>query len=255
MDGQNKAPFFIVGCPRSGTSLTHKLLTRRPGLTAPRETQFYRWADGFGSPSYRSVYSRPPFPAHRKVDKVPEEEFWQLFDRAKDRRELMTGYIEIFRKYNTKKTARWFDKSPQNIYGLSLLRQDFPDSPIVFVVRNPLNVVASMRIGKHVHVPDHRKAAAFWIEAIRLMDDFRDRYEAQSYVLYYERLLEAPLEEMRKVLMWLGENTDNIDVNGVEPEENKYRTVLTPEEVTDVEEMCVSLAQTLGYASLRSDAA
>jgi len=35
-----KAPFFIVGCPRSGTTLMAVLMDRHPGITVPPETHF-----------------------------------------------------------------------------------------------------------------------------------------------------------------------------------------------------------------------
>ena len=37
-------PLFLVGCVRSGTTLTRDLLRRVPGVICPEETHFLRWS-------------------------------------------------------------------------------------------------------------------------------------------------------------------------------------------------------------------
>ena len=44
--------------------------------------------------------------------------------------------------------GRWFDKTPQNIYGMLLLSAVYPDAKFVHIVRHPLNVVTSLKAGK-----------------------------------------------------------------------------------------------------------
>jgi hypothetical protein len=162
-------PLFLVGCVRSGTTLTRDLLRRVPGLLCPEETHFLRWAEPFRTPA-----SMPPhrenavLRRHRAIDGVPEEVFARLLETSRSKAELQRGYIAAFaRTKGVSQPYRWADKTPQNIYGAPLILSEFPEARLCHIVRNPLNVVASMLLGRQVAVPDLHGAINYWCEAVR----------------------------------------------------------------------------------------
>src|SRR5690606_22254663 len=68
-------PFFILGAPRSGTTLLRDLLREHPRLECPEETHFFRWSDPFASPKFISHYKTKLFKTHRKMDQISEMNF------------------------------------------------------------------------------------------------------------------------------------------------------------------------------------
>ena len=49
------APFFLVGCVRSGTTLLRNLLRQHPNLESPEETHFFRWPHSFGTGDFNHI--------------------------------------------------------------------------------------------------------------------------------------------------------------------------------------------------------
>ena len=58
------------------------------------------------------------------------------------------AFAGLFLEAQGVSSGRWFDKTPQNIYGLTLLSAVYPEAKFVCIVRHPLNVVASLKRGK-----------------------------------------------------------------------------------------------------------
>ena len=71
---------------------------------------------------------------------------------------------------NAPANARWFDKTPQNVFGLLLLGFDYPESRFVHVYRNPLNVVASLKVGKVMKLDDPVAASNYWRESVAIAE-------------------------------------------------------------------------------------
>ncbi len=140
-------PFFILGCVRSGTTLLRDILRTSTRLECPEETQYYRWGQPFGNNGFINHVLKPPLlQRHRKMDKVDEHLFEELMETSISRRNLQDRYMDAYLAGQSKEGVRWFDKSPQNVYGLPLLSHDYPSAKFVHIVRNPLNVVASLMI-------------------------------------------------------------------------------------------------------------
>jgi hypothetical protein len=244
------APFFIVGCVRSGTTMLRNLLRGIPHLVCPEETQYYRWAEPFGSPAFiRSTQGIQLMKKHRQIDGVSEETFEEVIGGARSRRDLYVRYLEAFKAAKGKPDARWFDKSPQNVYGLPLLLHDFPEAKVVHIVRNPLNVVASLAEGKVIAMPNALAAANYWTEAVSIFNTIRPLCADRSYEIRYEQLTDDPHGEFRKLLAFLGEDDPSLrpDLSKVHPERDRYRAVLTPDDLGTVQEVCGRWAAHYGY--------
>jgi hypothetical protein len=84
---------------------------------------------------------------------------------------------------------RWIDKTPQNIYGGALILAEFPGARLLHIVRNPLNVVASMLLGRQVSVPDLHGAINYWCEAVQIAATLRKAAPDRIMDLRYEDLV------------------------------------------------------------------
>lgn len=134
---------FLVGAPRSGTTILQSLLAAHPRITSFPETKFfhYLWAD-------------------RLKSKLPDRLYEFFYDEIG--RPDLYNRSEIFRRGSTTNQIEWFirvldqlakeesnniwlEKTPEHVYFVQDILHYLPDAKFIHIVRNPLDVVASMR--------------------------------------------------------------------------------------------------------------
>lgn len=244
------APLFIVGCVRSGTTLMRNLLRRQEGLICPEETHFYRWGEPFRTvPSMMPLRNNPLLRRHRMLDGIDDETWTEILDTSRSRAEMQRRYVAAFAAGKGISQYRWFDKTPQNIYGVNLISQEFPDAVFLHLVRNPLNVVASLKLGKVVKVEDIAGACNYWREAVLIMRAFRAGAEDRVLELRYEDLTADVPGSMARVfaLMDFRHDAGLYSVKDARPERDQHREILTEEDRAIVRDMCGALAAEYGY--------
>lgn len=243
-------PFFIVGSVRSGTTLLRDELRKNPGLICPEETHFYRWGDPFGSPAMRKVFLNGVIlKKHREMDGVSEKEFLRILESSNNRAELVEAYMAAHAKAKGLQTYRWFDKTPQNIYGLALLSHQMPHAKFLNPVRNPLNVIASLRVGKVVHVPNIRAACNFWVEAQMIVISQKESLQDRLLTFKYEDLVSKPFSIMTKMCTFLElplpENEKSF--SHFKAERNQWKSLFKRDELELIKDLCGPVASQFGY--------
>lgn len=250
-DMADDAPLFIVGSVRSGTTLTRDLLRRVPNFICPEETHFFRWSEPFRtSASLHPFRNNPVLRQHRRIDGVDDASFAALLDQSQTRAELQRRYIAAFaRAKGVTGRYRWFDKTPQNIYGAALIAQQMPRARFVFLVRNPLNVVASLQLGRQVTVADLHGACNYWREAAEIFFTLSAAYPARFLQVRYEDLVSDVPGVMATILTHA-----QLDVapglfhrHDAHPERNLWREVLIRSKAQVVHDHCAASARRFGY--------
>jgi len=170
-----RRPVFITGLPRSGTTFLHRLLLQDPDACAPRVwqtispypprgaaravKQVRRQLRSFDllAPQFRDLH---PLEADspQECSEIASHVFRSLrFDTTYHvpsyRRWLdNTGYLAAYgfqRRFlqhlqARQRLCRWVLKCPDHVFALNDLRAVFPDARIIFVHRDPLQVLASV---------------------------------------------------------------------------------------------------------------
>jgi len=174
----------------------------------------------------------------------------RLLETCRSRAELQVAYMEAFaRARGIAPPYRWIDKTPQNIYGGALILQAFPGARLLHIVRNPLNVVASMRLGRQVAVSDLHGAINYWCEAVQIAATLRNAAPDRVMDLRYEDLVADVPAAMRDVLGF----ADMIAPPGLyartdaHHERNLWLDALGPAERSAVVARCGGLARAHGY--------
>jgi hypothetical protein len=244
-------PLFLVGCVRSGTTLTRDLLRRVPGVICPEETHFLRWSEPFRTPASMPPHTRNEvLRQHRAIDGVSEEVFADLLTSCPSKAELQRAYVAAFaRAQGVAGPYRWIDKTPQNIYGGALILSAFPSARLLHIVRNPLNVVASMLMGRQVSVPDVHGAINYWCEAVQIAATLRKAAPERIMDLCYEDLVADVPGAMSAILRFAGIAAPpglyaRADAH---PERGLWRSALGPAERDAVLTRCGALALSHGY--------
>ncbi|HUJ10136.1 MAG TPA: sulfotransferase [Verrucomicrobiae bacterium] len=141
-----ESPFFIVGAPRSGTTLLRLMLNRHSRLCVPPESHFIvELYEKLGE-----NVSRRQFWAALSLH--PRFLEWKL-DAAAVRRKLdgvrcdwRSLWEVVFREYaQTKGKLRWGDKTPDYVEHLDLLHGIFPDAQMIHIVRDGRDVACSLK--------------------------------------------------------------------------------------------------------------
>lgn len=244
-------PLFIVGCVRSGTTLTRDLLRRVPNFICPEETHFYRWAEPFRTPTSMAPYrNNALLERHRTLDGVDEDVFEHLLTHSRGKAEFQRNYITAYATaLGVTGPYRWFDKTPQNVYGAALIAHQMPNARFLNMVRNPLNVVASMKLGRQVKVPDIHGACNYWNEAVHIMATIRAAYPRRVLVMRYEDLVADVPAQVSRILSFadVAEPAGLFSKRDAHAEANLWRDALTKADVQVIRNRCGVLAKEFGY--------
>ncbi len=246
----SKEIFFILGSVRSGTTLLRNLLKLHPHLICPEETHMFRWGEPFHSSEYLHVNKfSDTLISHRKMDGVDESNFLKILETSIDRADFMLRYMKLFKEAQNNTSSRCFDKTPQNVYGLPLIKAYFPKAKIIHIVRNPLNVVASLKQGKVLAAQNLTGAINFWKESILIINTLKPLFNDKLYEFKYEDLTNNPISEISSILDFLGEpkmvSTDQY--NHVNPAKDSYLEILNGNEIDTVNQELSELMQLYGY--------
>ena len=176
-------PVFVVGLPRTGTTLVEKMLARHPQVRARGEMDWL------------------PFLDFELTAKQRRNDPAAL-------RHVASTYMAHLRQDDA--PARWYiDKNPHNFRSLDLIASLFPHARIVHCVRNRRDTAVSIwsQLFAHRDVDyayDLRDIAVFGQGHDRLMAHWRRSLELPVFELKYERLVEQPESMLRQLGDFLG---------------------------------------------------
>ena len=205
----SERPIFIVGCPRSGTTVLRDLLRSHPRLTFPREScglhgLYYVHGDPRNDREARLLASH--FLGSNGVRE------WGLRLRPEDVEHGRSFAAVVAPAYEEwargQGKPRWGDKTPQHVLGISLLARVFPDAQFVHILRDGRDVALSLA-GKGWGQKSSYTAARYWrrcVEAGRA--DGRGLATDRYHELAYEDLLATPEAVLRELCTFLDEDFD-----------------------------------------------
>ncbi|WP_227428719.1 sulfotransferase family protein [Roseibaca sp. Y0-43] len=242
-------PLFIIGCVRSGTTLVRNLLRRQPNVICPEETHYFRYAEPFRPEQPLQLKNSPTLRKHREIDGITPENFDQMLLKSHSRGDLMRLHIQHMAQAQGLEFYKWFDKTPQNVYGIPLIRSEFPEACFLHLVRNPLNVVASLKLGKVMKVTDIYGACNYWIEAVSIIRELAPLLGSDLLEIKYEDFTTDPVASMQRLLKFsgLGDRVDLYSSRDTHIERNQFTDILNDKEKRIVLERCGALAKEYGY--------
>ncbi|WUH97985.1 sulfotransferase [Spirillospora sp. NBC_00431] len=214
-DPRPDRPIFILGCPRSGTTLLQLMLHSHPRIAIPAETRFllpaYTARCEFGDLGVRE--NRRALAEWITGDRSTKFHALGL-DAAEVADEIVAGPPTlgsaigvVLRAYARRfGKARWGDKRPSYYRHAGALLRMFPDAQFVHIVRDGRDCVASL-LEMPWYDRDVHHAVSTWREAIDRGRRLAEQLGPDAYYeMQYERLVADPADELSRLCGFLGED-------------------------------------------------
>lgn len=196
-------PIFILGFPRSGTTLVEQTLSAHPRITAGDEL-----------PLINEISSIMPRMLASPLD-YPDAlaELW-MGDKREELDNLRDWYLQKVRQMGVlREGSVWFtDKMPLNETHLGLIALCFPQAPLIHVLRHPLDIMVSSFSNAFTHgyfcASDLATAATHYVRVMDLVQGYRAEMALRYLPIRYEDIVSDQQASVRSMLTFIGEEFD-----------------------------------------------
>jgi len=214
MKFQSKAPVFLVGCPRSGTTLLQSLLAAHPQIASFPESKFFHYLVPQYEPRRRflGLASRQLKPRLEEFfkEEISRPEMLQRLPRIPLMSQYTRKFIKILQNLAEEQGKSIFlEKTPEHLYHIDYIEKIVPRVRFIHILRNGSDVVASMYEVTRKY-PSWLWRGAWsldycierWIQAVEIS---RSHLHKPNHILIrYEQLVEDPQTELEKLCEFIG---------------------------------------------------
>ena len=241
MDEKMLSPIFIVGAPRSGTTLVTEMLNRHPKIFIFNESLYYDFSLSLnikGRLSHKQLIQMKEHICQRiavrsNSDKSLRELFTLFSPQEKEAllEEIRDGFDEfkikpyrgsifqwfMFSAASMKDKQRWGEKTPSHVFYLHQILMDFPEAKVINMIRDPYDFLLSYKYAwqrggeklKKIYHPII--TSLLWRKSASAINEIEREYGGNVLTIRYEDLVENSRETFGFVLSFIGE--DYVDVN------------------------------------------
>jgi tetratricopeptide (TPR) repeat protein len=178
-------PIFIVGMPRTGTTLVERILSSHSRVKSAGELA-----------NFSLLVKRQVKSVSRWVLDVATIEQAQTLD---------------FHRLGRDETPHFIDKMPLNFMYVPLIARALPQAKIICLRRNPMDTclsnfrqLFSTGFSYYNYAYSLRDTAEFYVQFNALMQHFAILLGPRFHQLHYEALVEGPEDEARRLLDYCG---------------------------------------------------
>ena len=207
----NCSPIFIVGMPRSGTTLLSAILNSHSQIAITPETHF--------CPKYLNTLSQASSQGRQTWEKAiysfimsyeisqfnfPHQVKEQLFEKFVHGKttvpDIFSTLLQTFAKIHSK--SIWGEKTPRHLEYVSLLKDWYPDANFVCVIRDPRDCSLSLSqvSWSKANIVSH---ALRWRNYASLSTRYQKYYCKNYYEVLYEDLIRFPSLTVSSLCHWL----------------------------------------------------
>jgi len=217
-------PIFVVGSPRSGTSILTWCLGQHPNIFAVPESN---WMGDFGisaavvhqlgaARGHLSILSA----MHISLDELLADFGRSIYDLIlshrldlEKTRATIPSLPEFMRRSLPGAKMRWVDGTPEYSLHIYALRKLFPEGVFIHVLRDVRDVIRSMlnlhRLSGVQLVANEEEAYHYWLRTVKACAQAESAYGSNVVRrLDYNTLTDHPETAIRSVLDFVGEPFD-----------------------------------------------
>lgn len=210
---QSKTPVFLVGCPRSGTTLLQSLLAAHPHIISFPESKFFQCL----TPEYEPRRQR-----FGLISKQLKPWLNTYFSDHLGRRDLLSHFPSIpLQSMYTQKFIKilsllaeeqgkpiFLEKTPQHIFYIKLIEKQIDRVKIVHLLRRGTDVIASLYEVTHRYPQgwdgkwEIDRCIDYWKQAVQISLSCKN--QPNHHLVTYEHLTEDPEAALKKICHFLG---------------------------------------------------
>ena len=195
--------FFIVGCPRSGTTLLSVLLDRHSRLCVPPETAFF---DEIAPQLPAAQDDAALLQVLRDWRRLPElrlDAQVVLTHLVSQGRPLtpgrvLSGLLNLYARAQGK--PRCGEKTPQHLAHADTMLRCFPDAPVLCMLRDGRDVALSLRAMPWWEDSGLQAAAEYWRLCLRQMESCVQAAPDRFKVVRFEDLVAQPKSTLTAIM-------------------------------------------------------
>ena len=276
-NGRSKAPVFVLGCPRSGTTLLYHMLLSAGNFAVYRaESEVLHLLEpGFGDLGVlknrkrllQSWVKSRLFTATGLQEGPLEERLTAECRNAGD-------FLRIVMEETARRQGveRWAECTPDHILYLARIKETIPNALVIHIIRDGRDVALSMeRQGYPRQFPWDRSprrmaAGLYWEWIVRKGREDGERLGADYVEVRYEDLVETPQKVLDHLATFVGQKLDyeqirRVGIGSVSEPNTSFKTEsadglspvgrwkkhYTPEQIELFEELLGDGLRDLGY--------
>ena len=169
---------FIVGMPRSGSTLLENIISMNPSIKALGETNILH-------ESFKT---------------------WKNSNKAKSQFSLASIYKQNL-KYLSNEYDMFTNKQIYNFVFCGIIANQIPNAKIIHCFRNPLDNILSIYRAHFANENSYASSlidcAEVYLNQEEVMEEYKKRYRKMIYDFNYDLLVNEPLKEIQSLIQWL----------------------------------------------------
>ncbi len=214
-----KAPLFVVGTPRSGSTLLTSFLASHPNIYSGAETQFFNKI-GLNSFELNNALKTENWPHQAALLMenrltLSEQSVLELYGKnasdieaalSKKEPSLKAMLESIVERKSINSQSRWLEKTPNHLKHLKEIRNEFPSAKIILIHRDLRD--------SSVSIPKLPWASNSIIENAALISSWfvqvdNEFHSPNFLTVSYEKLVTDSETTLKKVFEFIGEEFDS----------------------------------------------
>lgn len=193
-------PIFLLSLPRSGSTLTQKILGAHEKIaTASEPWLIIPYIYAIRSEGVYAEYG------HESLARAYQDFIKLLPNKKKDYLDAVRKLIlDLYHRASNKPNAHYFlDKTPRYTFISKELGEMFPDAKFIILWRNPLSIVTSVMESWAGGKWNLYGFKADLFQGLENLVQFYQENQDKVLVVHYENLVRQPEEEIKKICNYL----------------------------------------------------
>jgi len=233
-------PIFVVGTPRSGTTLTARILDRHSRVFMPGETHFFddiysrrREFGSFQASEARSKVVNTLMTLYERYNEPADQQrINHLFAGAAARNALITpqdSYCDVLSRFLEMQMAhegkaRWGNNAPRDVFNIKDILQCYPKAKIIVCVRDVRDFLVSYKNKWKITSAQNTErlkalyhpvvTSLLWKSSMRQIPIIKSLVPAHNFmILRYEFLVKNPQKAVQEMCAFIEEDYESDMLN------------------------------------------
>lgn len=213
---------FLVGCPRSGTTLLQSLLAAHPQIASFPESHFFRFLCR-SRPVWRRALGLVSPATKQRFEKFLEDLNCQDTQAYLPKLPLQRHYVRAFNTlldtltYQQQKNI-WLEKTPDHIRNITYIETQVDKAKFIHLIRNGADVVASLYDVRKKYSEQWRGECSIeqcvnkWIKDVKT--SLQHLHKPNHILVCYEELVENPSLVLKELCQFISIEFDETMLKG-----------------------------------------